>query len=192
MRVGIRRARVEDALSIAWIHAESFRVSYASILPDRYLASLGGRSLGARWHDRLLGATHAGEDVWVVDVDDAVVGFSQAGPCRTAEPGFAEVSMLYLHPRATGHGLGGRLFRRAVDDLGTRGFRWLSVWVLADNRPARRFYARMGLREDGGTRWDRFGATPVRVVRYSAPLAPVVDFDELRSGRAHPSGVSSK
>jgi GNAT superfamily N-acetyltransferase len=120
--------------------------------------------------------------VHVIEDDrTGVFGFSVLGPCRDASLlGFAgEIQMLYLEPARMGCGFGSRLWRASRDALERRGFRWLVVWVVAGNGLARRFYEHVGLRADGARRHDKFDHQWVEVIRYAAPLAPVVDFSSL-------------
>ncbi len=75
-------------------------------------------------------------------------GFGSCGSQRTADladSGFdAEVSSLYLRKTHQRQGLGSALLRTLVDDLITRNFKALSLWVLKENGPARAFYESCG------------------------------------------------
>jgi GNAT superfamily N-acetyltransferase len=50
------------------------------------------------------------------------------------------ITHLYLHPKATGHGLGTRLLARALEELGPR----IRLYTFQANAGARRFYERHG------------------------------------------------
>jgi ribosomal protein S18 acetylase RimI-like enzyme len=50
------------------------------------------------------------------------------------------ITHLYLHPKATGHGIGSRLLARALEELGPR----IRLYTFQENMPARRFYERHG------------------------------------------------
>ncbi len=78
----------------------------------------------------------AGErEAWVAEDDGLLVGYV------LLEPGF--VHSLYVRPDRLGQGIGSVLLD-LVKGLRPDGF---ALWVFASNEPARRFYARHGLRE---------------------------------------------
>lgn len=59
------------------------------------------------------------------------------------------------------------LARSAAD-----GFPDLSLWVLKENAPARRFYERAGFAPDGAEEPFQVGGVLVPEVRYVRPLSP--------------------
>lgn len=186
MSITIRPARnAADARAIAEIHVTGWQSAYRGLLPTRYLASLGVAEAGPRWLQRVQTQARLRPvacDLWVIEEQGAVAGFALLGPCRDGDEmaGFAgEVLMLYVHPRRLGAGLGTRLLEHAFDVLAERGYFWVVIWVLEDNRRAQQFYLRMGLRRDGARRWDRFDGRPVPVIRFARALNPVLDFDAL-------------
>lgn len=56
---------------------------------------------------------------------------------------------LYLLPEYIGRGYGGPLLEAAVETLAEQGFRDVLLWVLEENRRARRFYEKHGFRSAG-------------------------------------------
>jgi GNAT superfamily N-acetyltransferase len=79
--------------------------------------------------------------------------------------GFAAVSPgwlngLYVRPEAWGTGVAAALHERA---LAAHGPGTMRLWVLEENRRARRFYERRGWRPDGTTRPVPFPPFPVDV-----------------------------
>ena len=53
MSARLRRARVADAAAVAQVHAESWQVAYAGVLPRSYLATLRPEPLARYWARRL-------------------------------------------------------------------------------------------------------------------------------------------
>jgi ribosomal protein S18 acetylase RimI-like enzyme len=106
-------------------------------------------------------------------VDGRPVGFAETGPCRDADgpPGAAELSTLYLEQAAAGRGIGRRLLAHAMADLRRRGYRVATLWVLAGNGRARRFYAAAGWAPDGTTRPEEWSGVELEGVRYRIDLA---------------------
>ena len=169
----IRRATRRDANGIARVHAESWRTTYATMLPDTYLDQLRIRSLAREWR-RTIETRHT---IVAVETDgkrEHVVGFAQLGRGRSQNPEWrrmlGEIHMLYVEPERQSDGVGGALLRASMRALEQSNMMWMHVWVLEDNLSARRFYERHGLQADGRSRIDRFHGQQVRVVRYARAL----------------------
>ena len=64
-------------------------------------------------------------------------------------PGWGEVISLYTEPDRTGFGFGGLLLEGAVAQLRAEGYPGCTLFVLRENRGARRFYERHGFGWDG-------------------------------------------
>lgn len=139
----VRPAEVADAAAIARVHVESWRSTYAGLLPDDFLASLDQAGYDERWRRVLEGgasrvyvATNGGGDV---------VGFASAGRERAGESGYeGELYAIYVLSAAQRQGHGRRLVRAVVGGLRELRLRDMIVWVLRDNAGARDFYERLG------------------------------------------------
>jgi len=148
MVVRIRRARAEDAAGIAGVYVDSWRETYAGMLPTAMLVGLSQERLTARWQRRLKTPSRRGrrlKEIFVA-VDDraGVVGFGACGPSRDTNLGFvAEVYTLYVHPNHLGRGLGSALLSRLFDSLIGQGIESAIIWALSDN-PCRYFYSAIG------------------------------------------------
>lgn len=83
----------------------------------------------------------------------AVVGFVSFGPCRdeTAPLDRGEVWAIYVAPSAWSKGAGQALWRAASERLRALGFRSVSLWVIAGNERARRFYCAAGFSVEVGS-----------------------------------------
>lgn len=131
----IREARLEDALAIARVHIDAWRETYQGIIPDSYLAQLSYEKRTKQWEQTL-----ADQRVYVVELEDEVVGFAQGGPNRRdAREG--ELYAIYVLRASQGQGLGKALFQRIIEDLAE--YEAMQVSVLRDN-PACQFYERFG------------------------------------------------
>lgn len=160
-------AHPEDAPAIAAVHVASWRAAYVGIVPQVVLDSLSEVQRTAQWR-RIL-TVDAG---WVLVARDGgrggpIVGFIQGGGLRDKDAARddGEVAGLYLSPDRRGGRLGRALMAAGVRRLEADGMARLFVWVLADNRPARRFYERLGGRPDR-TQDDVIGGKRLREVRY--------------------------
>ena len=142
--VRIRPACLSDAFAIADIQVETWRDTYAGLIPDRTLLGLSRASHIENWR-RILRDTWADNITCVAEGPCAcVVGFANAGRARpTNLPYDGEVYTLYVLPDHQGVGHGRRLLGALFSALSAAGCRSALIWVLAEN-PARFFYEAMG------------------------------------------------
>jgi len=176
----IRLAVPADAEALGAIQAESHRATYSGIMPAAVLARQQAGRLAERFSLRLRAAadTRAPDDnrLWVVEVEGEVAGYAATQPgastFQTPPQGAGELESLYLHPSATGRGLGWALHEHATHDLSARGFQPLILWAFAANRPARDFYERAGWTLDvAEARWVLEGVS-CPIVRYQLCRPP--------------------
>jgi RimJ/RimL family protein N-acetyltransferase len=176
----LRPAQPSDAYDIVRINADGWRRAYTGIVPDDVLAAIDVDQRARRHKRRMLDEqTH--ETLVAVDPDepvvpDRIVGYVYFGPYRDGDrldPGIGEVCAIYVDPPAWGTGAGRLLLTGAVDRLAAAGRTEVRLWVLADNHPARGFYAHLGFQPDGAR-----STFPVR-----RPDGRVVGLDEVRYTR---------
>lgn len=137
----IRPARIDDAAAIARVHVESWKTTYAGIVPDSCLASLTAESRAGIWKEQLEKQTCP---IFVAEDDTGVFGFVCGGALRDSIPGFdAELYAIYLLQQRQRQKMGTMLLRKLVEVLDGDGFRSLIIWVLAQN-PSAGFYTRLG------------------------------------------------
>src|SRR5690348_6505730 len=144
----IRQAVLGDARSIGRIEVETWRSTYAGMLPDRALLGMSVQRQTASWAGFL---RHRPGDVFVAQADrpegaaaGRILGFGNCGPQRDQGFGFAgEVYTLYVAPESQGLGLGRQLLLALFGRLVHCGHRSALIWVVRAN-PARFFYERLG------------------------------------------------
>jgi ribosomal protein S18 acetylase RimI-like enzyme len=143
----IRRATVDDADALAFVHVSSWRTTYPGIVDQQYIDSLSVEDRSAAWRGRLA-VDPPTMDIFVADLSNrGVVGFVAGGRIRHPEPGFdAELYAIYLLKDAQRDGIGRRLARAWAECAMERGFKTAVVRVLAGN-PACGFYERLGARK---------------------------------------------
>lgn len=149
----IRPAVPEDAPEIARIHVETWRAAYGGIIPAPFLAGLSLDNRTAMWTRALT----QGRTILLVDVEEGrMTGWVAAGPNRqVSNPPESEIYALYVLPSHWGRGIGRRLSQAAEATLPPS--QPISLWVLAGNARAIRFYERAGYVFDGRTKEERFG-----------------------------------
>ena len=169
----IRRATVEDAAAIAEVHIRSWQWAYRGLLPDEYLDSLD-ETLDRRL--RMWTATLANDEaarlVWVTETAGRVVGFVSGGSSRDedATPETGEIGAIYLLREVAGEGRGRELLARVTSELRRCGYRRATLWVLATNTRARRFYEAAGWQPDGATKVEERPGVTLHEVRYRTHL----------------------
>ena len=151
MGIRVMAANLDDAGPIARVQVDTWRTTYAGIVPTEYLAGLSYRDRESKWTD-ILSAGRPAESNFVAETDGGeVVGFAGGGPEREGTPTFrGELYAIYLLEEYRRAGVGRRLVSAVARRLLVDGVRSMLVWVLEDNRPACIFYESLE-----GSRVDR-------------------------------------
>jgi ribosomal protein S18 acetylase RimI-like enzyme len=183
--VAIAPATADDSPAIARIHVASWQAAYRGIVPDEHLASLSVERREAYWRS----AIAAGEtEVMVAREDKCIVGWVSIGACRDdgATPRDGEIWALYVLAEWWSKGVGQALWAGARERLVERGFVSASLWVLADNQRAIRFYRKAGFEANPGhTTTVTIGGKTLQELRYLCRLdgdwrAPLTDLNPSR------------
>jgi GNAT superfamily N-acetyltransferase len=174
--VVIRGGSAADAAQIAAVQREGWFAAYAGIIPDEIIDRVTAPDNGARvrqsfrtrpWQ-RMIVAVPDGEnpDGENPDGGDAgIVGYAAFGPETDVlsapwphplstdgeQRRVAELYALYVRPAWWSTGTGRALMDRVLARSARTGYSSITLWVLRDNRRARRFYERAGFAPDGAT-----------------------------------------
>lgn len=152
----VRVASPLDAPQIARIHVDAWRKAYIGIVSDSHLEGLSlegriefwTRTLSAPSKNTLVAETPEGK----------VAGWTTLSTSRDPDgQGEGEIYALYVDPECWGTGVGKRLMAEAILLSTLRGYRVVTLWVLADNLRARRFYESVGFLLDGATKTVMIG-----------------------------------
>ncbi len=142
-RFALRPAVIGDAAAIARVQTSSWQTSYRGILPDSILDTMDVDRRGSMRRDLLRDGT--GLDLVAYDTTHHdLVGFCHAGPSRRHGSSVGELYEIYIVDRAKRYGLGRELFERSSAWCRATRMTSMVVWVLEQNRHARRFYEAMG------------------------------------------------
>ncbi len=179
----IRQARLGDARAIGRIEVETWRSTYAGMLPDRVLLAMSAERQTAAWAGAL---RHHPGDVWVAQHESlGLIGFGHCGPQRSgAFPFGGEVYTLYVTPDAQGRGTGRLLLLALFARLVDCGHRSALIWVVRAN-PSRYFYERLGGKLIAH-RTIPLGGQPIEAVGYGWSDLPAALHRHARSGGATP------
>jgi len=158
MSVTVRPAREADAEAIAAVHVTAWQETYRHLVDPARLDALDPADRVERWSEII--STDL-EDVWVAELDGAIVAWATASarnPARHPRP--REVNGIYAVASAHGSGAGQQLLDAAIGDAPA------FLWVAADNPRAHAFYARNGFAPDGSSEQYELLGSPVAIVRW--------------------------
>jgi L-amino acid N-acyltransferase YncA len=159
IRIGIRMARPADAAEIANIYVESWRETYAGILPASGLLKMSKPDHTAIWTRAINASNLRNPTLVAADANANVYGFAGAGNSRDRSlPYEAEIYTLYVAPGFTGQGIGACLMSSMFRLFSKANCRGMIIWALADN-PSRFFYEAMGGRLIAERLHPMWGAT---------------------------------
>ncbi len=141
----IRKSEPADAGAIARVHIDSWRTTYAGIVPDEHLANLSYGD-GESWWESVLSQDRSVGRIFVAQqYGGEVIGFAGGGREREGNPAYrAELFFVYLLVEYQRRGLGRRLVSAVAERLLADGLDSMLVWVLKDNHATRRFYESLG------------------------------------------------
>ncbi|TQV80715.1 GNAT family N-acetyltransferase [Denitrobaculum tricleocarpae] len=174
-RLKLRRARLQDSRALAQVHIETWRHTYAGMVPDQYLASMTLDEQARCWR-HWINTSGARESILLVETlpedkapeQSRIVGFGHAGPARIRTPNRSgEVYTLYVDVDWQGQGIGRQLLHQLFAGLIEAGMDSAMIWVLASN-PSRFFYEAVGGQRIAERR-ERFAGVLLDEIAYSWP-----------------------
>src|SRR5207247_10904924 len=151
-----------------------WQVAYRGHMPDEFLDGLDVEKRTKMW--RVLTQDPEKSIFVAEDRDGNIVGFSALGPSRDADanPNTAEVGAIYVHPEKWKKGIGRALLSASLDQVRTREFDQITLWVLEANQRARSFYEWVGMFQVGAMKDDdHWKGFAIRDVRYRLNLQTV-------------------
>jgi ribosomal protein S18 acetylase RimI-like enzyme len=177
MHLHIRPALPADAAAIARIHVAAWQAAYAGIIDAGYLAALSVGQRETYWSQVIAQGT---PEVLVAQGADTgiggtVTGWIALGDCRDrgAPATRGEVWAVYVDPARWSRGVGHALWQHAQKRLLAHGKTEASLWVLAANEHAIRFYTRQGFApEPAGEKTITLAGAALRELRYTTALGP--------------------
>ena len=149
-----------DIDHVSRIYALSWKAAFRGIVPQTYLDALPEN----RWSPILAKSPFTS---LVLLEEGQYVGTSAFGSARDESmPGWGEIVSIYLMPEYFGLGYGDKLLDAVVSSLKQEGYGDIYLWVLAENRRARRFYERHQFQHNGDTKCIEIGGEDLPEVRY--------------------------
>jgi ribosomal protein S18 acetylase RimI-like enzyme len=143
--IAIREACPADAAAIARVHVDTWRTSYASILPAEFLAGLAYERSESIWGQALTKELPHSCMLVAETAADEVVGFVFGAQEREDNPLYrGEIFAIYVRAAHQSKGVGRRLFSNMVRHFVSEGIDSMLLRVFKDNHTARQFYASLG------------------------------------------------
>ena len=190
----IRAGSAADATQIAAVQREGWFAAYEGIIPAEIIDRVTAPDHGARvrqtfrtrpWQRMLLAVAAGREDPPQAEEPPGIVGYASFGPetdvlsapwphpltTHGEDGSVAELYALYVRPAWWSTGTGRALMERVLARTSEAGYRSITLWVLRDNRRARRFYERAGFAADGATN-VLHRLADVTELRYRRSLVP--------------------
>lgn len=127
----IRKAVLADAKGIAKVHVDSWKTTYANIIPERYLNNVTYEKREQLWINNIPNG-----GVYVAETKEKdIVGFSSGGEKRTDKyPGYTgELYAIYILKEHQRDGVGKLLVRPIIEELKQKNMSTMIVKVLEDN-----------------------------------------------------------
>ena len=134
--IRIRRAADADRPAIAAIHAQSWRDTYRTVLPDAFLDGEVEDVMRRRWQEQEIRREDA---VLVAESEGGIVGFS-----ATWDGESAYIDNLHVGREARSQGVGRRLLAETARHFLGLGRRRGHLHVVTANRRARALYLALG------------------------------------------------
>lgn len=137
----IRKAVLPDVEAIAKVHVDSWKTTYANIVPNEYINNLTYEKRADLWEQIIPN----GQVFVAEDEEGQIVAFANGGQERTGDykEYAGEIYAIYILQGFQKQGLGEQLIKAVVADLLKQNIYSMLVWVLKDNN-SRNFYEKMG------------------------------------------------
>ena len=174
--VSVRPATEPDVDEIARIQVETWRVGYATVLPQPVLDGLSIETARPAWHAAVSTAPSARHRVLVALEQQWIVGFAAVAPEDDPEDGDPDpatsiaIGPLLVEPRWGRRGHGSRLLAAAIDMARADGMTRAVTWIPEQDTASREFFVSAGWAPDGLARALDTGAGELREIRLHASL----------------------
>lgn len=161
----IRYAKVEDASSLSRVYSNSFNKAFEGIIPESILQE---KFTFERIQERMI--KELKEDVVkniIMFKDEEPIGMLSYTKAEDEDLGdsCADIWRIYLEPECWNQKLGVELMNWVLKELKEKGYEKAILWVIEDNKRARKFYDNLGFKYDGTNRIIKQGKE-IKDLRY--------------------------
>lgn len=150
MQFLIRKATLDDANDMAYIHTITWKTSYRGLVPDWYLDSLSVEESIKKTKEKFEMCSVAR---YVGVLDEKIIAILVIQKCYDEDkPESGEIGALYVLPEYQSSGYGKQLMSFAITELKNQGFNNIIVWTLKDSVQSNTFYQNCGFKLEGAVR----------------------------------------
>lgn len=150
----------DDLLEISDIYEKSWKYAYRDIIPQSYLDSIPA----GRWASSI---NKNGINNLVLIANGLMIGTASFCKSRWEQYSkYGEIVSIYFLPEYMGKGYGQHLLKRCIYELNKIGYDNILLWVLEENKRARRFYEKNGFNCSEVFLNDNIGGKELREVMY--------------------------
>ena len=171
-----RKALIEDADKIAFLHATNWQLNYRGILDDHYLDHQVIDDRKKVWQERLL-TSDPNMHLILAEEASQIVGFGCLFFEDSKEYG-AYLDNLHVFADFSGRGIGKMLMSLLAEEVVKReGRNDMYLWVLKDNLGAIRLYEKLKAQKKEQLTETELGNNPVEKIRYYWPNVSTLIID---------------
>ncbi len=138
----IKKATVSDAQTISTIHASSWKSAYQGLIPQQHLDGLKNDFWVNAFEDWIGSNKVTSHIIYDHDLSIGCITYGKSREDKFSDWG--EIISIYFIPTYIGKGYGKSLMDFALSDMKNQGYSNVYLWVLKDNKHARKFYEKVG------------------------------------------------
>lgn len=147
----VTRALPKDAETIGKIHAASWKAAYQDLFPPGYFIGFTPEKRAEIFRKNY---GKGADETFLFAGGSDPLGMAILGPSLEEDypEDIGEIGAFYFLPPAWGTGIAQQAMRYCLGNFQRRGMQGVILWVLEENRRARRFYEKCGFQFDGKQR----------------------------------------
>lgn len=144
----IRYANSEDSDILGKIHSESSKMGFKDIIPEHVLKDVF--SIERRTKRFISELSEDSPKIAVIFDGNEPAGLLSFGECRHGnnDKAWIEIWRVYVTPKFWGSGVAKEFMEWGVNEILKENFTNIELWVLEGNICARKFYEKMGFKQD--------------------------------------------
>lgn len=144
----IRYANLGDAEILGKIHSKSAQAGFKGIIPDNILEDVF--SVERRTKRFINEISEGSPKTAIVFEKNKPAGLISFGRCRyrNDDKSWIEIWRVYLMQEFWGSGVAEELIKWGINEITKENFKNIELWVLEENMRARRFYEKIGFKND--------------------------------------------
>ncbi len=144
----IRYATLEDATILGTIHSESSLLAFKDIIPEDYLTNVFSTERRTNCFVREL--SELSPKTAIAFINNEPAGLLSFGKSRVNinDHSLVEIWRVYILPKFWGSAISKELIQWGINEIHNTGMKKIELWVLEENMRARKFYEKMGFKND--------------------------------------------